>query len=89
MQPTNTDGQVQITIPASVKDGAYTLYVFSEQYNGGENDDTKLTDYASAFDAGSINVCNPSKTSAITENPEITVYAHNGRIYVEAEENAN
>lgn len=88
MQPTNTDGQVQITIPASVKDGAYTLYVFSEQYNGGENDDTKLTDYASAFDAVSITVGNPSKPSAIAETQEITVYAHNGRIYVDAEEYA-
>ena len=26
-----------------------TLYVFNEQYNGGANDDTKLTDYASAL----------------------------------------
>ncbi len=26
-----------------------TLYVFNEQYNGGANDDTKLTDYASPF----------------------------------------
>ena len=31
-----------ITIPDGGK-----LYVFNEQYNGGENDDTKLTDYAS------------------------------------------
>ena len=88
MQPTNTDGQVQITIPASVKDGIYTLYVFSEQYNGGENDDTKLTDYASAFDAVSITVGKTSNPSAIAETQEITVYAHNGRIYVDAEEYA-
>ena len=26
-----------------------TVYVFNEQYNGGANDDTKLTDYASQF----------------------------------------
>lgn len=43
-QPTSADGQVKITIPASLADGTYTLNVFSEQYNG----DYK-TDYASAF----------------------------------------
>ena len=48
-QPTSADGQVEITIPTSLADGTYTLNVFSEQYNGGENDDTKLTDYASTF----------------------------------------
>ena len=48
-QPTSAGGQVKITIPASLADGTYTLNVFSEQYNGGENDDTKLTDYASTF----------------------------------------
>ena len=48
-QPTEASGQIQIKIPASLADGTYTLNVFSEQYNGGENDDTKLTDYASAF----------------------------------------
>ena len=48
-QPNNASGQIQIKIPASLADGTYTLNVFSEQYNGGENDDTKLTDYASTF----------------------------------------
>ena len=43
-QPTDTDGKVEITIPSGLADGTYTLYVFSEQYNG----DYK-TDYASAF----------------------------------------
>ena len=55
-QPTSADGQVKITIPASLADGTYTLNVFSEQYNGGENDDTKLTDYASAFEAVTLTV---------------------------------
>lgn len=55
-KPTTADGQVKITIPASLADGTYTLNVFSEQYNGGENDDTKLTDYASAFEAVTLTV---------------------------------
>lgn len=55
-QPTSAGGQVKITIPASLADGTYTLNVFSEQYNGGENDDTKLTDYASAFEAVTLTV---------------------------------
>lgn len=55
-QPTDASGKIQITIPASLADGTYTLYVFSEQYNGGENDNTKLTDYASAFEAVKLTV---------------------------------
>ena len=55
-QPTSAEGQVKITIPAALTDGTYTLNVFSEQYNGGENDDTKLTDYASAFEAVTLTV---------------------------------
>ena len=48
-QPGTENGTVNVTIPTALADGAYTLYVFNEQYNGGTNDDTKLTDYASAF----------------------------------------
>ena len=41
---------VAVSIPAGVTLGAGTeLYLFNEQYNGGVDDDTKLTDYASAF----------------------------------------
>ena len=41
-------GSASLTIPAGVTlDNDTKLYVFNEQYNGGENDDTKLTDYAS------------------------------------------
>ncbi len=50
-QPTDTDGKVEITIPSGLADGTYTLYVFSEQYNG----DYK-TDYASAFDTVTLTV---------------------------------
>ena len=50
-QPTSADGQVQITIPAALTDGIYTLNVFSEQYNG-----DKRTDYASAFKAVALTV---------------------------------
>ena len=63
-QPTSAGGQVKITIPASLADGTYTLNVFSEHYNGGENDDTKLTDYASAFEAVTLTVS--SDTTAPT-----------------------
>ena len=63
-QPTEASGQIQIKIPASLADGTYTLNVFSEQYNGGENDDTKLTDYASAFEAVILTVS--SDTTAPT-----------------------
>lgn len=45
-----------INIPKALADGVYTLQVFSEQYNGGENDDTKRTDYASAFASVALTV---------------------------------
>ena len=63
-QPTDTDGTVEITIPSGLADGTYTLNVFSEQYNGGEQDDTKLTDYASAFETVALTVS--SDTTAPT-----------------------
>ena len=41
---------VSISIPSGMTLDADTeLYLFNEQYNGGVNDDTKLTDYASAL----------------------------------------
>ena len=62
-QPTATDGKVEITIPSGLADGTYTLYVFSEQYNGGEQDDTKLTDYASAFETVALTVSSDTTAS--------------------------
>ena len=56
-QPTSTNGKVNITIPSDLANGKYTLNVFSEQYNGGANDDTKLTDYASEFSTIKLTVC--------------------------------
>ena len=56
-QPTSENGQVSITIPTDLDAGQYTLNVFSEQYNGGANDDTKLTDYASEFSTIKLTVC--------------------------------
>ena len=50
-QPTDASGQIQIKIPASLADGTYNLYVFSEQYNG----DYK-TDYASAFETVALTI---------------------------------
>ena len=60
-QPTSADGQVQITIPAALTDGTYTLNVFSEQYNG-----DKKTDYASAFEAVALTVNTTVDTTAPT-----------------------
>jgi hypothetical protein len=42
-------GTVQIDLSSVTMAATDTLYVFSEQYNGGTNDNTKLTDYASAL----------------------------------------
>ena len=67
-QPTAAAGDVGIKIPSTLAPGSYTLNVFSEQYNGGKNDDTKLTDYASAFDAVTLTV-NSGDTTAPTLTP--------------------
>lgn len=56
MRATDEAGTVAINIPEALADGEYTLQVFSEQYNGGENDDTKRTDYASAFASVALTV---------------------------------
>ena len=66
-QPDAESGTVNVTIPTGLTDGTYTLYVFSEQYNGGEQDDTKLTDYASAFETVALTVS--SDTTAPTLTP--------------------
>ena len=50
-KPDAESGTVNVTIPTGLTDGTYTLYVFSEQYNG----DYK-TDYASAFDKVALTV---------------------------------
>ena len=42
MQPTDENGTLEITIPADLEKGAFSLYVFNEQVNG-----DKHTDYAS------------------------------------------
>ena len=62
VRATDEAGTVAINIPKALADGVYTLQVFSEQYNGGENDDTKRTDYASAFASVALTV-----TGDITE----------------------
>lgn len=62
----NASGQINIKIPTSLAGGTYTLNVFSEQYNGGENDDTKLTDYASAFEAVTLNVSSDTTAPTLT-----------------------
>ena len=50
-------GTESLTLPAGTTlSGTTKLYVFNEQYNGGENDDTRLTDYGSRL----IEVVNPT-----------------------------
>ncbi len=56
-------GTVELKIPSGLAAGNYTLNLFSEQYNGGANDDTKLTDYASAFDTLTLTVNNADTTA--------------------------
>ncbi|MFQ8638112.1 MAG: InlB B-repeat-containing protein [Acutalibacteraceae bacterium] len=62
MQPSSADGQISIKIPSNLADGTYTLNVFNEQYNGGEQDNTKLTDYASAFEVVALTIDNTPPT---------------------------
>lgn len=50
-QQTEASGTAEVTIPAGLAAGTYTLYVFSEQYNG----DYK-TDYASEFSTITLTV---------------------------------
>ena len=50
-QQTEASGTAEVTIPAGLAAGTYTLYVFSEQYNG-----DYMTDYASAFAEVSLTV---------------------------------
>ncbi len=50
-------GTESLALPAGTTlSGTTKLYVFNEQYNGGENDDTRLTDYGSRL----IEVVNPT-----------------------------
>ena len=86
-QPGGESGTATLSIPADLAPGSYTLNVFSEQYNGGEQDDTKLTDYASAFETVALTVSSDttaspaaldfgSKTVGYTEAPaaqEVTI----------------
>ena len=56
-QPDTADGTAEVTIPADLAVGTYTLYVFSEQYNG-----DYMTDYASALQEISLNVLSKETT---------------------------
>lgn len=50
LQLDGASGTASLTLPDGVTLSDTTkLYVFNEQYNGGEKDDTKLTDYGSAL----------------------------------------
>jgi len=72
---TAANGTVSMEIPADLDAGIYTLNVFSEQYNGGEQDNTKLTDYASAFKAVALTVDNSAPTLSNGSAERISVDA--------------
>ena len=60
-------GSASITLPADVTlSDTVKLYVFNEQYNGGENDDTKLTDYASQLCEVTFDTTAPALTAGAT-----------------------
>ena len=58
-ESTDASGTVTVQLPAAFYEESDTLYVFNEQYNGGTDDASKWTDYASNF-AGVI----PTPTEA-------------------------
>lgn len=80
-QPTSESGTVAVKIPANLADGSYTLRVFSEQYNGGEKDDTKLTDYASAFKAVTLNVSSDTTAPTVNASSGIDVWYNGGNSF--------
>ncbi|MBR5577921.1 MAG: hypothetical protein IKW28_02880, partial [Lachnospiraceae bacterium] len=41
LKPTQASGNVTIDLPDTLSDGVYSLHVFNEEYNGGEEDNTK------------------------------------------------
>ncbi len=63
LQPRSTSGTASFTIPERNLSDTLKLYVFNEQYNGGEQDDTKLTDYASAFETVALTVSSDTTAS--------------------------
>ena len=67
LQPGSASGTASFTLPAGVTLGDTTkLYVFNEQYNGGENDDTQLTDYASQLCEVTFDTTAPALTAGAT-----------------------
>ena len=63
-EATDASGTVTIDLSGVTMAATDTLYVFSEQYNGGADDNTKLTDYASAL----VEVSQTKNAYAITNN---------------------
>lgn len=60
-------GTASLVLPTGVTlDNDTKLYVFNEQYNGGEKDDTKLTDYASNLISVNVDTTAPALTAGAT-----------------------
>lgn len=70
VQPASSDGELEVTIPAALGTGSYTLKMFSEQYNG-----SKQTDYASAFQNIALTVDNtaPSVLSVTPSDSGVSI----------------
>ena len=79
----NASGTVEINLSGIDMTGK-TLYVFNEQYNGGANDDTKLTDYASSFVNVPLAVTGIINVSTLSSDLIITAigYSMNGKTYL-------
>lgn len=73
---TDASGTVNVDLSGVTMAATDTLYVFSEQYNGGTSDDTKLTDYASEL----VEVSQTKNAYAIT-NTLTNITSDNTSIY--------
>ena len=72
LQPQTADGEVQIALPAGLPDDDYTLWVFSEQYNG-----DKQTDFASAPVAVSLPAISPTPAGDGTSSAPYRIFSAN------------
>lgn len=72
LQPQTADGEVQIALPAGLPNDDYTLWVFSEQYNG-----DKQTDFASAPVAVSLPAISPTPAGDGTSSAPYRIFSAN------------
>ncbi len=61
------NGTAYFRIPDGLAAGTYTVNVFNEQYNGGDDDNSKCTDYASEFSKITLTVIDEQEVEKTTE----------------------